>query len=161
MPLVTVAELRQLVTTPLTDTELAAIIEREEAALTAKLGACGDGTTEFTELVETTAVGRSLHLNQPIVSVTTIDGAAPSSSLVILPQQGRIVGGLWPDFVTVVYVPADDRPRRKQGLIDLVRLTLERTAMRQESTAGEYSFTAPDWQAERAAIYRRLMFTSV
>jgi len=161
VPLVTVEELRQLVTTPLTDTELAAIIVREEDALTAKLGACGDGTTEVTEVVETTAVGRSLYLSRPIASVTTIDGAAPSSSLVILPQQGRIVGGLWPDFVTVVYVPQDDRPRRKQGLSDLVRLTLERTAMKGESVAGEYSYSAPDWQAERAAIYRRLMYTSV
>ena len=160
MPLITIAELRQLVTTDLDDTEVAAVIAREEDALTAKLGVCGDGVTEITEIVET-GRGAALVLSQPIVSLTTIDGAAPSQALTILPRQGRIIGGRWADYVTVVYVPADDRPRRRQGLIDLVRLTLQRTAMKSESVAGEYSFTAPDWQAERAAIYRRLMFTSV
>ena len=159
MSLITVAELRQLVTTDLDDIEIAAVIEREQAALDAKLGVCGDGITAITEVVE--GGGGTLFLSQPIISVSTIDGAAPSSSLTILAQQGRIVGGRWPDYVTVVYVAADDRPRRRQGLIDLVRLTLQRTAMRAESVAGEYSFTAPDWQAERAAIMRRLMHTSV
>jgi hypothetical protein len=159
MPLISVADVRQLVTTALDDIELAAIIARDEADLVAKLGEPGDGTTEITEIVE--ACGAGLFLTRPIVSVTTINGAAPGSGLTILPRQGRIVGGQWAGVVTVVYVPADDRERRRQGLIDLVRLTLERTAMQSENVASEYQYAAPDWQAARAAILRRLMYTSV
>ena len=160
MPLISVAELRQLVTTALDDIEVAAIIEREEADLDAKLGPAGDGATEITEIVEA-AHGRDLFVSRPIVSVTTINGLGISSGMTVLPRQGRITGGLWSGIVTVVYVPADDLARRKQGLIDLVRLTLERTAMQSENVAGEYQYAAPNWAEARAAVLRRLMYTSV
>ena len=79
-------------------------------------------------------------------------------------DQGRIerVYYEWDEKVTVAYVPRDDREKRKSVIIELVRIELERTTMRQESVAGEYSYTAPmNWEAERQKLMRRLMFIAV
>jgi hypothetical protein len=80
-------------------------------------------------------------------------------------DQGRLIrlpeGTYWGCAIAVTYVPADDRPLREQVLIDLVRLTLERTAMQGESVAGEYSYTAADWEAQRRTLYRKLEFPSI
>lgn len=156
MPLLTVTDLRALIESDRTDAELIAILAREEAMLVRKLGAHGDGVTATTEVLEGT--GGDLFLPRPAASVTSVNGA--TGGYTALPRQGRIYGS-WYGLVTVVYVPADDRDERRAALIDLVRLVISRTAMKSESVAGEYSYQAPDWQAERAAIYRRLMFTSV
>lgn len=156
MPLLTLAELRAVVESDRTDAELTALIAREEAMLVRKLGAHGDGVTAVTEVLE--GHGGDLFLPRSVVSVTSVNGA--TGGYTALPRQGRIYG-TWYGLVTVVYVPADDRDERRAALIDLVRLAVSRTAMKAESVAGEYSYQAPDWQAARAEIYRRLMFTSV
>jgi hypothetical protein len=65
--------------------------------------------------------------------------------------------------ITVTYKPYDDREQRKEAIIDLARLTLERTAMKSESIAGEYSYTAWEggWDAERVKVMRRLGFVNI
>jgi hypothetical protein len=68
----------------------------------------------------------------------------------------------WGNRMTVVYKSADDRKKRSQVIIDLARLVLERTAMKSESVAGEYSFTAPDsWDEEFRKAMRKLYFKPV
>jgi hypothetical protein len=51
---------------------------------------------------------------------------------------------------------------RAQVIIDLVRIVIERTAMKSESIAGEYSYTAPDnWEAEFRKAMKRLVFKAL
>lgn len=157
MALLTIAEVRDLITTDLSDADLVAILDREEAQLVAKLGAHGDGAASVTEVLS--ATDGWIFLPRPAASVTSVDGV--TTGLTVYGKQGRVYRAGAAGDVTVIYVPTDDRAARREALIDLLRLTLQRTALRAESVAGEYSYQAPDWQAERAAIYRRLMFTSV
>jgi hypothetical protein len=161
LTLLTIAEIRALIRTDLDDTQLTSIAAREEAMLVSRLGPHGDGVSAVTATA--TAAGGDLFLYRPVVSITSVGGTvwASLSTLTLYPAQGRIAGGRWDGAVAVVYIPADDREERRAALIDLIRLTLERTAMKGESVAGEYSYSAPDWEAERRAIYRRLMFTSL
>ena len=68
----------------------------------------------------------------------------------------------WGDRCVVTYKPADDRLKRAQVIIDLVRLVLERTAMKSENVAGEYSYTAPDdWERELRKAMKKLTFQAV
>jgi hypothetical protein len=163
MPLVTAKEAQAFIRSDLSEAELQTVLDREEARLVAKLGPHGDGVTEQT--VSLLGTGGDLYLPRAAVSVTSIAGtlwAALGSSILLDAGAGRISGAYWYDRVTVVYVPADDREARKQAIIDLARLSIQRTAMKAESTGGEYSYTAPQsWEAERAAIYRSLMYASL
>ena len=62
----------------------------------------------------------------------------------------------------VTYKPADDRLKRAEVIISLVRLVIERTAMKSENIAGEYSFTAPDdWDKEFRKAMKKLMFQTI
>jgi hypothetical protein len=163
MPLLTAAELRDLVQTDLADDRLQAIINREEAALVRKLGPHADGVTAVTELIP--AGEPLLFLKRPAVSVTSISegGVAVAATSYTIWATGQVerLGSRWAGWVSVTYVPEDDRDARKQVLIELCRLTLEQTAMRSESVAGEYSYQAPDWEAARARLYRRLTYFEV
>lgn len=159
MTLLTAAEFRSQVATALDDFDLQRIIDREEADLINRFGAHGDGASSVTEYVD--ATGGDLFLGRPFTSIATIDGAAPGTAYTLIGPQGRVVGGSWRGTIAVVYVPRDDRSRRRAALVDLVRLAIQRTALKAENVAGEYSFQAPDWEAERAAVYRRLRFSSI
>jgi hypothetical protein len=170
MTILTAAQLRAAVNSALTDTELTALIADEEAELIARLGAHGDGATPATWTGQ--GGGTELFLSRPAVSVSLVEERAAGGTYTttaaalydLWPAEGRLsrVTGLWAAFVRVTYVPVDDEARRRRALIDLCRLTLARTAMRGESVAGEYSYTAPEsWEAERARIYRRLTFMSL
>ncbi|MBP7572064.1 MAG: hypothetical protein KBA95_18565 [Acidobacteria bacterium] len=161
MALLTLDACRALIETDRTDAELSAIIDREESALVRKLGPHGDGITPVTATIY--PVGGALFLPRPAVSVTSVGGVAwAATGLTLVAGEGRIAGGAWSAGVLVVYVPADDRDERTAALIDLVRLTLERRAMKGESVAGEHSYSAPQsWEAERASIYRRLIYASM
>ncbi len=160
MSLLTLAEARALVKTSLTDPELQAVIGREEDEIIRLYGAHYISGTTVSETVE--GGGPSLFVRRPILSVSSVaeDGTALESTAYRLwANQGRIErlpkGATWGEVITVVYVPQDDNSRRKAALIDLVRLAVERAALKSESIAGEYSYTAPDWEAERAKLLRR------
>ncbi|MBP6835278.1 MAG: hypothetical protein KA978_31120 [Deltaproteobacteria bacterium] len=165
--LLTLDDARAILETDRTDAELSAIIAREEAEVIRRYGAAGDGATARSETL--LGGGVVLFLAKPLASVSGIQErpgiahalqAVASTYYVAWPGEGRItrLGGVWGAQVVVSYVPVDERDRYRQALIDLVRLTIERRAMRAESVAGEHSYTAPEWERERAAILRRLRF---
>lgn len=171
--LLTIERLRALVRTAVSDVDLQEIIDREDAELVRRYGAhYVDAVTPVVE--EVTGNTRNIYVSRGVLSVVSI---AESQALGYTPQtlastqyhvraaQGRITrlpeGRAWLGAITVTYVPVDDRPLREQVLIDLVRLTLERQAPQAESVAGEYSYTASDWESQRRALYKKLAFPSI
>jgi len=165
MSLVSVGACRDLVRTSLEDGELQAIIDRVEAELVSRIGPFQDETGA----VETTETGVLMPGNliltkQPIETVVSVSvGGNPIASTGLSVRGGAgMVKIVWviattpPTSYTIVYRPMDQRAALTQAIIDLVRLTLERTAMRSESVAGEYHYQAPDWERERLRIIRRV-----
>lgn len=168
MSLVTPALAKKLINTSIADADLQTIIDRVEAQITEKIGA--PQTNEFaTQLVRTVrGEGENLYMPTEIYSVVSIveDGVTLETDEYQTWAGGVIerlpVGSLWGDRCTVTYKPADDRSKRSQVIIDMVRLVIERTAMQHESVAGEYSYDAPDnWDAEFNRAMKRLTFKAV
>lgn len=166
--LLTIAECRALVKTALSDEQLQTVINRVEAQITARIGAAQDDTGNV-QVVETVA-GEDEHLflrvpATAIVSVVEDDVTVDAGDYRLWGESGMIqhlpTGSQWGAVCTVTYKPADMREERKTAAIELVRLTVERTAMVNESIAGEYSYTAPDWDAQMNRILRKLCFTEV
>ncbi|KPL89990.1 hypothetical protein [Herpetosiphon geysericola] len=164
--LLTLAELRAVVTTGMDNADLQAVIDREEAIMTSRIGAPNDGIASITKIVRGSAT--NVYLPHRIASVTSVEErdtgayATVASDLYEVWEDGGRIERLyvrWGARVRVVYVPADDRPKRKAATIELVRGAIERTAMKKESVAHEYSYEAPDWEYERTRIYRTLVFT--
>lgn len=166
--LLTLSDARALIKTGLTDSQLEAVVDREDAELVRRFGAhYVNGSTSVQETLEASSKP-CLFLRRPatsVVSITEDDTAVTSAEYRLWAGQGRVqrlpAGSLWNGVVVVTYVPADDNDRRRAALIDLVRLAIERTAMTSESVAGEYSFQAPDWEAARAKVYRRMSFIGI
>lgn len=175
--LVTIAEARAILKSFLSDTALQAVIDREEAEVIRLFGAhYVDAATEITETLE--GEERTIYLRRPIVSITSIteDGTLVDPlAYRVWPAQGKIrkISGVqawlagedespleWGEVLVVVYKPADDNLLRKAVIIDLARIALSRTGMQSESFAGEYSYTAAQWDDERSKILRRLKFPS-
>lgn len=163
----TIAQLRTLVNSSLTDEQLQFVLDDEDAQMREKLGDHADGAISVIEQVMPR--DGQLFLSRVIASVVSVvnDGGttvAPSDYHVCA-AQGRIEAraGAWSDApFTVTYLPVSDMAKRRRALIDLVRLRLERTVMKSESVAGEYSYAAPDnWQVEQARIYRTLIFMEI
>jgi hypothetical protein len=166
--LVSPASARALINTSLSDENLQTVIDRVEAQITEKIGAPQDNQYT-TELIKTLR-GEGCNLFMPteiysVVSIvedgTTLDAADYQS------WSGGVIerlpyGATWGYRCVVTYKPADDRFKRSQVIIDLVRMVLERTALKQESVAGEYSYTAPDnWDAEFRKAMKKLTFQAV
>lgn len=164
MSLLTLSETRAQIQTSLTDAELQAVINREEDEIVRLYGASYSGSAgTVTETLE--GGGAGLFLRRPlttVASVTEDDAALAATDYRAWAQQGRLErlpkGARWGEVVAVVYVPYDDNLRRKSVLVDLVRLAVEKTALKSESIAGEYSYSAPEWEAERAQLLRRIGF---
>jgi len=169
MSLLAAAELRAVVPTGLNDVRLQAIIDREEAIMVQR---CGphyvDANTRITTVLA--GGGMNLYLPRRLTSVyrVTEDSAVLSQAngdFRVWADEGRLerlpAGSRWGAVVTVLWVPFDDTAHRKAVLIELVRLALERTALHSESIAGEYSYTAPDWELARAQLFRQLMLQVV
>ena len=168
MSLVTVAEARALVNTGLSDGDLQVVIDRIEADITAKVGA-PQTDAYATEVVKTMrGEGENLFLPTEIYSVVSI----VEDTVTLTADQYQTWGGGvierlpmgtgWGDRVVVTYKPADDRSVREGVIIDLLRLTLNRTGMKSESIAGEYSYTAFDSSdGEYRKVMKRLMFQAL
>lgn len=166
--LVSPSDVRALVNTGLTNENLQTVINRVEAQVTQKIGSPQTDAMATTVTKTMRGEGEFLFMPTEIYAVVSIteDGNALTSD-----QYQTWAGGVierlpsdshWGDRNVVVYKPADDRLVRAQVIIDLVRLVLERTAMKSESIAGEYSFTAPDnWDDEFRKAMRRLYFKPV
>lgn len=182
MSTLTVAELRDTVASDLDGTRLAVIIAREEQEIDRRLGAVSDGST--TTITETKPGGSTnIYLRRPAVSVSQVREqqilggsfvTLLTSQYYVWADEGRIERlpavsaaptwsglNIWGPLVEVTYIPVDDRERRKLAIIEFVRIALERSAMKGESVAGEYSFQAPEWDALRATLYRSLGFWEV
>ncbi len=167
--LVSAAVAKKQINTSMSDTDLEGIIDRVEAEITAKIGApwADDSTpSEFTCTMRGNGV--SLFLPTGIYEVASIveDGTTLTSDDYRVWGNGGVIDrlycGTWGDVCAVTYKPVDDRFKRIPAIIDMVRLTLERTAMQSESVAGEYSFTAPEsWDDEYRKVMKRLMFKAV
>jgi hypothetical protein len=167
--LVNPSELKTFVNTPLSDDAVQRVLDAVEYELNRRIGEPqnNDGDLELTETLEG---GRPfLFLKHPISEVVEITETSWGGTETILDaddyrvwgEQGKLERQLarsWATLVTVTYVPTDDRPVRRQAIIDLARIALDRQAMKAESIGGEYSYTAPDWEAEKEVIYRRLEF---
>lgn len=170
MSLVEIADVRALIKTGESNTNLQALIDRIEDDIVRRFGAhYVGGSTTVEESVEGGA--ENIYLRRRIGSVDTItervylgDTATEleATDYYAWAAQGRIQrlpeGRAWGRLVTVTFVPHDDNAQRKQVIIDLVRLDLERTGKQSENVAGEYSYTAPEWELERARLLRRLSF---
>ena len=168
MSLVTVAEARALVNTGLSDGDLQVVIDRIEADITSKVGA-PQTDAYATEVVKTLrGEGENLFLPTEIYSVVSI----VEDTVTLTADQYQTWGGGvierlpmgtgWGDRVVVTYKPADDRSVREGVIIDLLRLTLNRTALKSESIAGEYSYTAFDSSdGEYRKVMKRLMFQAL
>lgn len=167
MSLVALSECRALVKSSLSNSELQEIIDRTEQEIVDRIGAFQDATL----LVTATETGllkatRLILTRQPFIAVVsiTINGAAVDpDDYVTRGFAGMVVGlpsayaAVSPPEYTIVYRPIDQRSKLKRTIIDLVRLTIEQTAMESESVAGEYSYQAPNWEKEHQRILRRVV----
>jgi hypothetical protein len=173
MTLLSVGELRDLVQTPVSDPDLSVIIEREEQAIIDRLGAHYAADLDITEILPGED-GSSMYLRRALTSVSLLREKAAitdsswttltvNSHYYVWAAEGRIqrLSGVWGALVEVTYTPADDNAARKAVIVELVRLALERTAMKSESVAGEYSYTSPEWELERSRLLRRLGFMEI
>lgn len=165
MSLVSVAEVRARIRCSLDDENLQALIDAIEAEITRRIGppqndagtvvhtvsGYGEGDVFFLpgEAAEIVAVEED---NQPLSADEWRYYAGG-----VLERQGA---RQWFGMVEVSYRPVDDRAARKQAILDLLRLHLERTAMAEENI-GEYRYKAPVWDEEARRIIRRIVWRGV
>lgn len=172
--LVTVASVRAQIQTGLNDTDLQDVIDCEEAEVIRRFGAhySTAGNPAVAATVSETVEGRpagsrayrqSLYFRRKLTEITKVveDGVdLEADDYRLWGGQGRIerlpAGLTWGEVVTVTYIPEDDNGIRRAAIIDLVRIALGRTAMKSESVGGEFSYTAPDWDAARKNILARI-----
>lgn len=160
-------EVRAIVSTDLSDSELGDVVDRAEAELVDIIGLPQDSALSLS-LTETYYGGtQNVFLKRPISSVTSVtedDSVLTSTSYRVFDRQGRIarlpIGGTWGDEIVVVYVPRENLDRFKQATIDLVRNIISRTTLQSESIGGEYSYTMADWQKEAQSVVRNMRFIS-
>lgn len=164
--LVSTVNVRALVKTSLTDAQLQEVIDRVEAEITGKIGAPQDDGGTVTVTLTLEGEGSLLFLPTEIASIINIveDGASLDATN-YRTWSGGVIERLpedagWGDVNVVTYKSADDRSLRKQVIIELVRLDVERTAMQQEQVA-DYSYKAPNWDELRKRQFKRLMFLAV
>lgn len=168
MSLVTPADVKALVNTSLSDAMLQTVINRVEAQITERIGAPQTDAYETTVTKTLRGEGTNLFMPTEIYSVVSVseDGVA-LDALEYQVWGGGVIERLpiyanWDGRVTVVYKPLDDRLKRAQAIIDLVRLVIERTAMKHEDVGGEYSYDAPEnWDAEFRKAMKKLTFQAV
>ncbi len=165
--LVSPALARALIVTSLSDANLQSVIDRVESQITEKIGEPQSDAHDVQVVKTMRGEGNLLFMPTEIYSVVSIvedDAALDSSEYRSWPGGviERYPCGNWGNRIVVTYLPADDRPKRTQVIINLVRLVIERTALKQESVAGEYAYTAPsDWDAEFRKAMKRLMFQAI
>jgi len=172
--LVQPSDVTALVPTGLSTNDLAAVISRVEDYITDKIGAPYATGLELTETVKggygdvftkrrISAVVSVTEYQQ--LSSSTGTALADGTTMFVWQRQGRITRlgvNAFGERVDIVYTPIDEREKRKQAIIDLVRLELSRSALKSERVAGEYDYTALDnYEAERRRIMRRLTLSRV
>lgn len=169
-PLVTAETAKKQINTSMSDDVLQEIIDRIESQITARIGApWADDNTPASAVKTLRGEGTCLFLPTAIHAVTSIveDTVTLDADEYRVWGNGGVIERLpiesnWGTVCVVTYKPMDDRFKRIPVIIDLLRLTLERTAMKSESIAGEYSYTAPEnWDAEFRKAMKRLQFKAL
>lgn len=140
-----IAEVRALVTTSLSDVDLQAIIDREEAWLTGLVGPLeGERTVTF----RPTYSDGAMYLRRRTTDVALVeDGVAlvPDTDYVFTPENGALRRGTvllprtWGAIVTATFTPSD-LADVKRAVIELVRGSLDETGYDSETIDG-YSYT--------------------
>lgn len=167
-------------------TTLQAIIDDEEAIMIARYGGHGDGTTSVTEVGR--REGGNVFLRRTPLSITSVTQAdypgGTGSALATTERYSWLNGEarieLYPastpyaaqydagKLITVIYVPADDRAKRRSILLELVRIATEQpTASGGGKTSG-LGFSGEDGSGSssleldvsRARVCRKLEFFS-
>ena len=166
--LVSPTDVKALINTALSDVDLQKVIDRVEAQITARIGAPQTDGLETQVARTVRGEGCNLFLPTEVHAIVTIveDGVELTAEEYRVWSAGVIerlpINASWGDRVVVTYKPVDDRLKRTEVIIDLVRLVIEHTAMKSESVAGEYSYTAPEnWEAEFRRAMKRLTFQAV
>lgn len=171
MSLVTIAHCRALIDAPIADGRLQEIIDREEAYIIDKIGApyISSSAPQITEILRggCASVFTKRRIDN-VVSVTdyTLLSSTTGTALIegttffLFAGQGRIqrLGATaFGERVDIIYIPRDEREKRRQCIIDLVRLSLARPALQSESVGGEFDYESLDnYEGERQNIMRRL-----
>ncbi len=162
------ANVRALVKTSLADGDLQDVIDRIEAQVTERIGE--PQTDAMATTITKTFRGEGFYLFMPTEIHAVVSIVEDSTTLTGDEYQtwaGGVIERLpsesyWGDRIVVTYKPKDDRKVRSQVIIDLVRIVIERTAMKSESIGGEYSYTAPeDWDAQFNKAMKRLTFKAL
>jgi hypothetical protein len=166
MSLVTVAEVRALVSTDLSDDDLQDVIDREEAELAHRIGPL---TGARTETFTPDHSAHRLYLRRPTNAVTvTSDGEAVTLGdddgeyrLVKHGSALHLNNNTWGGTVTAAYTPNDEL-RVRRVLIELIRLTTTETGYVSERI-GQYSYSKAQTpgasQATREALIQTLIPT--
>ena len=166
--LVSPTDVKALITTAMSDIDLQKVIDRVEAQVTARIGAPQTDALESEVTRTVRGEGCNLFLPTEVHEIVTIveDGVELTTEEYRVWSAGVIeripINASWGDRIVVTYKPVDDRLKRTEVIIDLVRLVIEHSAMKSESVAGEYSYTAPEnWEAEFRRAMKRLTFQAV
>jgi hypothetical protein len=160
---VSITEVRALVSSGLSDVDLQVIIDREEAWLAGKVGVLTG------ERIDTFRPGYSdstLYLRRRAESVVvTDDGVAlvADTDYMFTPSTGALRRGStlaplsWGEVVTVTWTPADEAAI-KRAVIELVRGSLGETGMDSEDI-GKYSYTRGEstGRVGRAGLARSIL----
>lgn len=162
------AEVRALVTSSLSDVDLQAIIDREESWLAGRVGALSGARTDTYR----PGLGdATLYLRRRAESVVVTDDGATltaDTDYLFTPSTGAIrrvssidptgsQTAVWRGVVTVTYTPSDSAAV-KRAVIELVRGTLGETGMDSESIA-DYSYTRGEsaGRVGRAGLARSIL----
>jgi hypothetical protein len=170
MSLTSIAEVRALVKSRLTDVDLQTIIDREEAWLAGKIGQLsGERTDTFTPGTTNTP----LYLSRRTESVAVTDNGVAVTELLFTPSTGclrRVVGVYpwpypqsetwypsWQGVVTVTWTPSDGAAITA-GVINLIRGTIGETGFDSEQIA-DYSYTrgASAGRVSRVGVVRSIL----
>lgn len=158
--LVTIAEVRALVPSRLSDGDLQVVIDREEAWLVGKVGALtGERTDTFSPGGAT-----SLYLRRLTGTVVLTDDGVTlaAGDFLFTPSTGELrrypLAG-WRGTVTAKYTPGDTAAV-KRAVIELVRGTVGETGMDSETIDG-YSYTRGEsaGRVGRAGLARSILLS--
>lgn len=171
MSLVTIAEMQEMgVGLELGDTQLQAIIDREEAEIVRRFGANWTGGA-VSETVH--GGGGSIYLKRAAASISSVieylypGDTAPvtltSNDYYLWPAEGRIerlpwgvsASMRWGTPVTVSYIPTDDTNLRKQVLTALVQIAIEAVAPGAGETTSGLGYTLGKSSARVSSEGRR------
>ena len=156
--LATVSEVRSHVETGLDDDALGRVIDSVDARIIDSMGQHdGDLTVEIeTDLLY------AVTLPRPAVSVASVEErymyrttwAEVSDSTYRMRYGGRRIereDRPFRSFVRITYTPVDETAKRRQALIDLVRLRCQENGLSQE-TDGDYNAMSVEYSKEEARI---------